>query len=119
MDENALLQVLDTPETAPVRRLDGKPLDSSVPSYLVWPAPFRRREIIQAPPVIKIIDFGEAFFADDAPRTLHTPLSVRAPEVLFGDALDKRVDLWSAACLVRARSVSIYVNLVLANMTDL
>lgn len=46
-------------------------------------------------PTIKIIDFGEAFFADSSPRTLHTPLSVRAPEVVFGDPLDRQVDLWS------------------------
>lgn len=76
------------PETAPVSRLDGKPLDGNVPSYLVWPAPFRAKELLRASPAVKIIDFGEAFFTDDAPKTLHTPLTVRAPEVLFGDTLD-------------------------------
>ncbi|EPE05772.1 serine protein kinase [Ophiostoma piceae UAMH 11346] len=77
MEEDALLRVLGTPETAPVSRLDGRPLDGNVPSYLVWPAPFRAKELLRASPAVKIIDFGEAFFADDSPKTLHTPLTTR------------------------------------------
>ena len=47
-----------------------------------------------------MIDFGEAFFKDSVPDTLHTPLAVRAPEIIFGDTFDRRVDMWSAGCLV-------------------
>ncbi|RCI10732.1 hypothetical protein L249_5174 [Ophiocordyceps polyrhachis-furcata BCC 54312] len=49
---------------------------------------------------VKITDFGEAFFTNSPPHPLHTPLPVRAPEVVFGDRLDFRVDLWSAACMI-------------------
>ena len=56
--------------------------------------------LLLSSPTVKIIDFGEAFFKDSVPGTLHTPLSVRAPEVIFGDAFDRRVDMWSAGCLV-------------------
>lgn len=83
-----------------VTRVDGKPVEHNLPTHLVRPALFRIKELLSSP-VVKIIDFGEAFLNSDAPSTLHTPLSVRAPEVVFGDPLDHRVDLWSAGCLVR------------------
>ncbi|CAJ0549905.1 Ff.00g065000.m01.CDS01 [Fusarium sp. VM40] len=82
-----------------VTRADGKPVEHNLPTHLVRPALFRIKELLSSP-VVKIIDFGEAFFNSDAPSTLHTPLSVRAPEVVFGDSLDHRVDLWSAGCLI-------------------
>lgn len=120
MNEDALLQVLRTPETGPVSRFDGKPLDSNVPPYLVRPASFLTNDLLQASPAVKIIDFGEAFCTDDVPKTLHTPLSVRAPEVLFGDVLDERVDLWSAGCLVGAHRISRHYDTALStNNTDL
>ncbi|TID13090.1 kinase-like protein [Venturia nashicola] len=48
---------------------------------------------------IKIVDFGESFMSDDVPDTLHTPIAVRAPEVIFGEKLDLRMDLWSMGCM--------------------
>jgi len=44
-------------------------------------------------PTIKIIDFGRSFSSTAVPQKLHTPLPVRAPEVLFKDSIDYRVDL--------------------------
>ncbi|CAG7926198.1 unnamed protein product [Penicillium olsonii] len=49
---------------------------------------------------IKIIDFGESFLATESPRTLHTPFPVRAPEVIFQDRIDHRVDLWGMGCML-------------------
>lgn len=76
----------------------------SVPPYLVQPTSFTKqiREAIRADPFVKIIDFGESFQMPNAPTRLHTPLVVRAPECLFSDRLDHRVDLWSMACLVKS-----------------
>ena len=93
---------LGTPETSPVTRTDGEPRrDPGIPARLVRPAAFRRREILDFPaPKTQIIDFGEAFFEADPPSTIHTPVPVRAPEVVFGDRVNPRVDLWSAGCLV-------------------
>ena len=102
LDEESFLDRLREPEIRPVGRLDGKPLGENVPSHIVRPAPFRKNDILSSPS-IKIIDFGEAFLKNNAPKTLHTPLAVRAPEVIFGDPLDHRVDSWSAGCLVKPR----------------
>ncbi|UPK91219.1 hypothetical protein LCI18_002154 [Fusarium solani-melongenae] len=79
---------------------DGKSLARNVPSHVVRPAPFRKREMLLSSPSVKIIDFGEAFFNNNPPNTVHTLLPIRAPEVIFGDVLDHRVDLWSAGCLL-------------------
>ncbi|CAA9962520.1 serine protein kinase [Pyrenophora teres f. maculata] len=48
----------------------------------------------------KIIDFGQSFFHDDVPETLETPVVFQAPELVFGDKLDYRVDLWSMGCII-------------------
>ncbi|KAF2126322.1 hypothetical protein P153DRAFT_377938 [Dothidotthia symphoricarpi CBS 119687] len=49
---------------------------------------------------IKIVDFGESFLGHDIPDSFHTPLPVRAPEIVFGDKLNYRVDLWSMGCML-------------------
>jgi serine/threonine protein kinase len=100
--ERNFIARLGEPEMDLVTRQDGKPLSSNVPAHIVRPSSFRNEDIqsLLPSPSIKIIDFGEAFFNFDPPKTLHTPLPVRAPEIVFGDRLDNRVDLWSAACLV-------------------
>ncbi|KAG6261908.1 hypothetical protein E4U47_008058 [Claviceps purpurea] len=88
-------------QTGAVTKLDDGPWAPNVPTQIILPALFREQDILAAPcPSIKIIDFGEAFFSDDAPSTLNTPLVLRAPEIIFGDPLDLRVDLWSAGCLI-------------------
>ncbi|KAH8194093.1 hypothetical protein TruAng_011743 [Truncatella angustata] len=99
-DERSFFDRLGKPEISLVSRRDGKSLAGNVPSHIVRPAQFRKRDILQSSPSIKIIDFGEAFLTTNVPSTLHTPLPVRAPEVVFGDPLDHRVDFWSAACLI-------------------
>lgn len=101
LNETDFFDRLGKPLTGPVSRLDGKSLPCSVPSHIVRPAPFQKGDILLSSSSIKIIDFGEAFFNNNAPKTLHTPLPIRAPEVIFGEALDHRVDLWSAGCLVQ------------------
>jgi serine/threonine-protein kinase SRPK3 len=53
---------------------------------------------------IKIVDFGQSFLSDECPGALNTPLPVRAPEIIFRDRVDYRVDLWSTGCLVSSAS---------------
>lgn len=98
------MRQLGAPETGEVTRLDGKALEPGVPKYLVWPSPFRVSKATLLNPV-KIIDFGESFTPDTKSKTLHTPLAVRAPEVIFEDDIDFRVDLWSTGCMVTFRLV--------------
>ncbi|GAB0136264.1 hypothetical protein EsDP_00004571 [Epichloe bromicola] len=99
LGERDFIAKLGKPETGVVTRSDVQPFGYNVPTQIVRPA-FFRRDILLSCPSVKIIDFGEAFFSDNAPSTLHTPLPVRAPEIVFGDRLDRRVDLWSAGCLI-------------------
>ncbi|KAF1351893.1 kinase-like domain-containing protein [Delphinella strobiligena] len=99
MSEEDLMKKMTVPETGPVTRSDGQELTAEVPRYLVWPTSLPAN----APAAydkIKIIDFGESFQPEDRPQTLYTPLVVRAPEVIFGDQWDHRVDLWSLGCMI-------------------
>ncbi|CAJ0549405.1 Ff.00g030180.m01.CDS01 [Fusarium sp. VM40] len=100
LNEQDFIARLGEPEIGAVTRFDGGPLTDKIPTQIIRPALFRRRDLMRSCPSIKIIDFGEAFFSNNAPGTLHTPLSVRAPEIVFGDRLDHRVDIWSAGCLI-------------------
>lgn len=99
LSEERFIEMLGKPEIGHVRRQDGKDLAPGMPEYIVKPASHRTHcwDFDQA---IKIIDFGESFLSTAVPRTLHTPLVVRAPEVMFEDRLDYRVDLWSMGCMV-------------------
>lgn len=100
LNEQDFISRLGEPKTGVVTRSDGGPLSHNVPTQIIRPAFFRKRDIMLSNPTVKIIDFGEAFFSNNAPNTLNTPLPVRAPEIVFGDRLDRRVDVWSAGCLV-------------------
>lgn len=70
-----------------------------MPKYLVRPTSYPA-DLSLSLHQIKIIDFGESFLSSDIPNTLHTPFPVRAPEIIFDDKLDYRVDLWSMGCMV-------------------
>ncbi|KAI1744986.1 kinase-like domain-containing protein [Xylaria scruposa] len=102
LNEQEFVDALGQPEIGPVQRTDGHALEIHVPPYIVRPTTFKAKEVLQSlrAPVVKIIDFGESFLPDQTPATLHTPLVVRAPEVLFDDLIDLRVDLWSLGCLL-------------------
>lgn len=99
--EEEFFQKLGEPETGLLRRNDGKPLEPGMPEYLVRPTSYPPDLSLSSHP-IKIVDFGESFLSNDIPETLHTPLPVRAPEIIFGDKLDHHVDLWSMGCMVCA-----------------
>ncbi|VUC36442.1 unnamed protein product [Clonostachys rosea] len=101
LDERSFISMLGQPQTGAVKRMDGKALDNNIPYHIVRPARFQNaRFLLSHNPSIRIIDFGEAFLKNRAPRTLHTPLALRPPEAIFGDILSQRVDLWSAGCLI-------------------
>lgn len=102
LTEQQFLEKFGKPEIAQLIRKDGTALTENTPSYIVKPAslPAGICQSLRTSSSIKIIDFGEAFLKRQAPRSLHTPLAVRAPEALLGDHIDPRVDLWSLGCLV-------------------
>ncbi|KAG6178158.1 hypothetical protein E4U36_006674 [Claviceps purpurea] len=102
LSEEDFIATLGDFVTGAVTKIDHGPWAPNVPTEMIRPAIFREEDVLAAPcPSIKIIDFGDAFFSDDAPSTLNNPFVLRAPEIVFKDRLDLRVDLWTAGCLNR------------------
>ncbi|KAI1173936.1 kinase-like domain-containing protein [Nemania sp. FL0916] len=102
LDESQFFEKFGQPETAPVCSVEGIALTAHLPNYIVRPISFRgrkMREALRTSP-IKIIDFGEAFFESQSAVAVHTPLAVRAPEAIFDDRIDYRIDTWSTGCLL-------------------
>jgi serine/threonine-protein kinase SRPK3 len=101
LSEKPLLKRLGSPQTGLVRVLNGGTLPPGMPEYLVWPAntPVDKSSL-ETP--IKLIDFGESFLPGGRPQTLHTPLALRAPELLLEDNWDHKADLWTLGCTVSA-----------------
>jgi serine/threonine-protein kinase SRPK3 len=99
LTEAELVRKLGTPETGPIRRKDGSSLDYGMPQYLVRPRSFPP-DLKSSTNAIKIIDYGQSFLRHDTPDEFNTPLPVRAPEIIFKDAVDYRMDLWSMGCMV-------------------
>jgi serine/threonine-protein kinase SRPK3 len=97
--EEEFFQKLGKPKIGLLRRNDGKPLEPGMPKHLVRPTSYPADLSTSSHP-IQIVDFGESFLRDDIPGVLHTPLPIRAPEIIFGETLDYRVDLWSMGCMV-------------------
>ncbi|UZP43044.1 hypothetical protein NXS19_010860 [Fusarium pseudograminearum] len=100
LSEEDFIATLGKLQAGPVTRKGGGPLGNHVPTQIVRPATFRGLDDILYRSSIKIIDFGEGFLRNNVPNTLNTPFVTRAPEAIFGDRLDRRVDLWSAGCLI-------------------
>lgn len=107
LDEEGFLQKVGTPKIGTVTSDDERPLELNIPKYLVRPASLPV-DVNSSSPSIKIIDYGEVFLNNNAPKTIHTPLVFRAPEAIFGDTLDHRVDLWSMGCMVRSNRPPFY-----------
>jgi serine/threonine protein kinase len=99
LSEERFTKMLGKPEIGYVQNRDGKFLEPGVPEYIVRPTSYSTYSWNMAQ-TVKIIDFGESFLRTTVPETLHTPLSLRAPEVIFQDRIDYRVDLWSMGCMV-------------------
>ncbi|KAJ6029044.1 hypothetical protein N7460_003623 [Penicillium canescens] len=78
LSEKGFIDMLGTPEIGNVRRRDGKALGPTLTEYIV-----------------RSLHTGRIFLYAAAPKKLHTPLPHRAPEVIFQDHVDYRVDLWS------------------------
>ncbi|KAK6002877.1 hypothetical protein QM012_001627 [Aureobasidium pullulans] len=100
LSENKVFEIYGTPKTGPVTRADGGSLRAGVPDYLVWPASFPASKLNLEESYVKLIDFGESFFSHEKSKALHTPMALRAPEVLFEEEYDFRVDRWSFACAI-------------------
>lgn len=97
--ENDLVEVLGAPKTELLLREDGKPLAKGLPTQLVEAAKWLGWDD-EDDEDLRIIDLGEAFRKGAEPAKLAQPGSLRAPETIFTDRFDFRVDLWRAGIMV-------------------
>lgn len=100
MTEECLFEVLGSPESAELDRLDGKPLSKTLPSQLVKAADWVDW-IDEDDEDLRIIDLGEAFLQGAETKKLAQPSSLQAPETIFTSSFDHRLDLWRAGIVVR------------------
>ncbi|KAF1821532.1 kinase-like protein [Dissoconium aciculare CBS 342.82] len=116
--EDALLDVIGTPASAIVVRKDGSTLESNLPSEVVRSASWKEwaDELEED---IRLIDWGEAFPLGEAPSGLAQPLDLSAPETIFADQFDHRIDLWRAGCVIYALVFGIYPFSFILKQSDL
>ncbi|OQE05541.1 hypothetical protein PENVUL_c023G08309 [Penicillium vulpinum] len=81
LTEDKFTKMLGNPDIGYVRSRDGKDLESSLPERS------------------KSSTLGDRFYILRYLKH-YTPLPVRAPEVIFQDRIDYRVDLWSMGCML-------------------
>lgn len=93
MDGTSFMLSLGKPKVTPLRASPGDELPPNVPPYLVEPARFQQEDFPFPGPVVKLTDFGEAFFANEPPIILDPPQEFSAPEMAFGCSPDKRLDV--------------------------
>ncbi|MCJ1263439.1 hypothetical protein MMC22_003309 [Lobaria immixta] len=102
LSEEELFEILGPLKTKNLAREDGEPLGKGVPNQLVksaswvgWPD-----DKDEDDDDIRIIDLGEGFIKDDVPEKLAQPGDLQAPETIFSDRFDYRLDLWRAGLII-------------------
>lgn len=73
-------------------------------------SPHAPKQVIQNPDLsvldystltrVRIIDFGQAFFADRPPLSLGVPIDFFPPELCFGYLPSTKSDIWQLACIL-------------------
>lgn len=101
LSEQELFETIGAPIVEDFVRLDGQPLDPSLPRHLV-----RRTEwnlwTDEDEEDIRLLDWGESFNLGEEPEPtkLAQPSDSIAPETIFTNRVDYRADLWRAGITV-------------------
>ena len=82
-------------------RLDGQPIDDSLPRQLVDVAAWEDW-IEEDEEDIRVIDFGQASMHGQEPERLAQPEGLIVPESILTNTFDYRMDLWHIGIVVRA-----------------
>ncbi|KAJ0332438.1 hypothetical protein COL5a_002154 [Colletotrichum fioriniae] len=97
-ERQVLKQAEDSTNVDHLWRIDGKP-DKWAPKYLAVSEPLSEFTLTGQNEVTKLSDLGGAFHIDDPPRSVVTPVSLRAPEAILNEAFGTGIDIWSFGCL--------------------
>lgn len=94
------MRIIGSPVVEALIREDGQPVEPNFPKHIV-----RRAEwdewLDEDEEDIRLIDWGESFRLGEEPDRVAQPIDCKAPETIFTDRLDYRIDLWSAGIVVR------------------
>ena len=97
--DEQLYECMGHPVKEEVVRLDGQPIENSVPAYTVHSGNLSR--LAQRTLLFKLllVDFGGAYFLEDPPLKTTTPSQYSAPEVLRSLGISSASDVWALGCL--------------------
>ncbi|KAF9774689.1 hypothetical protein IL306_007281 [Fusarium sp. DS 682] len=98
-DEASLYQVKEKYNRYRVERIDGK-VDKWAPQYLLAAAPLTNYTSVDENLKVKLSDMGGAYFLDNPPKKLITPIGLRSPELILKEEFGKAQDIWSFGCLL-------------------
>jgi hypothetical protein len=89
-------------------RLDGKPIEIGMLRQLIKAAGWVEwiAEAEEGEADIRLLDFAQTFAISHEPSSLSQPFGMEAPETIFADYFDYRVDLWRAEWTVQAQPMS-------------
>ncbi|KPM36720.1 hypothetical protein AK830_g9868 [Neonectria ditissima] len=99
LSEQALFDIIGSPESSTLAHADGKPLSPSLPKYLVESVDWEDW-VDEDEEDIRLVDWGEAFAHGAEPTELAQPGDLRAPEIIFTGRFDHRIDLWRVGCTI-------------------
>ncbi|XHG09836.1 hypothetical protein AWENTII_012874 [Aspergillus wentii] len=98
LSEEKVIEILGEPIKSEVTTYSGQPLPGTARKYLVDSIDFYDLDPQFLTDQIYVIDFGESFDLSHPPKTLGTPRSYCAPELLLGEPPSIASDLWALAC---------------------
>lgn len=106
LDKKVLFKIIGQPVTEEVRRLNGVPLTTGQPSRLVKTVEWGEWQD-EKDEDVELIDFGGSFpRAGPRPDKVIQPGNYQAPEAIFTEDFDWRIDLWSLGITVSANFAS-------------
>ncbi|KAJ5384087.1 hypothetical protein N7517_001998 [Penicillium concentricum] len=97
--EKEVFGAMGSPHVFPLERWDGVPLSKGLPKDIVQSAQWNG--YLDADEYdIRLIGFGKSFVRGEEPDKLKQPVHQRSPEIIMGDKLDCRLDLWHTGCFI-------------------
>ncbi|KAK2603198.1 hypothetical protein N8I77_009672 [Diaporthe amygdali] len=97
--EQDILAIIGTPVVEDLVREDGQPVDPRFPKHMVRRAEWNHW-LDEDQEDIRLIDWGESFREGEEPARLAQPVDCKAPETIFDDRFDYRVDLWRVGIVI-------------------